>query len=208
MGKYRDHRQARSHGSESDQDPESSEPAYFQRRPTAPAPPATATAPACDAEVLWFNAEKGFGFVKLSDGTDAFLHVSKLQAAGHNSPPDGARLTVRTEPGQKGAQVVEVLSVVLDGDDPATPVHPSRLANESTPRSAEPLEEEDIGVVKSYDAIKGFGFIKMGNGAQDVFVHATAVSRSGLAALEPGQKVSVRYVQAQKGLEARSLRLV
>ena len=208
MGKYRDHRQARSHGSESDQNPESSEPAYFQRRPAVPTPPATVTTPACDAEVLWFNAEKGFGFVKLSDGAEAFIHVSKLQAAGHNSLPDGACLTVRTEPGQKGAQVVEVLSVDLNGDDPATLVHRSRLAGEGASRSAKPVEEEGIGVVKMYDAKKGYGFIKMANGAGDVFVHATAVSRSGVAALEPGQNLSVGYVQGQKGLEALSLRLV
>jgi CspA family cold shock protein len=209
MGKYRDHRQARRHGSESDQNVESSEPAYFQRRPTAPAPPAVGTAPASDAEVLWFNGEKGFGFVKLSDGSDAFLHVSKLQAVGHNSLPDGALLKVRTEPGQKGAQVVEVVAVELGGGDgQATPAHSSRPASAGARRGAEPLEEEATGVVKSYDPQKGYGFIKMTNGADDVFVHATAISRSGLAALEPGQNVVVRYAQGQKGLDARSLRLV
>jgi cold shock protein len=206
MGKYKEHRQARRHGSESDQNVESSEPAYFQHRPAATAPPAVGSAPASDAEVLWFNGEKGFGFVKLSDGSDAFLHVSKLQAVGHNSLPDGALLKVRTEPGQKGAQVVEVLAVEL-GDGQATPVHPSRPAREGARRGAEALEEEAPGVVKSYDPQKGYGFIKMTNGA-DVFVHATAISRSGLAALEPGQNVVVRYSQGQKGLDARSLRLV
>ena len=147
-------------------------------------------------------------YVREGVDADAFLHVSKLQAAGHNSPPDGARITVRTEPGQRGAQVVEVLSVNLDGDGPATLVRPLRLASENASRSTDPFEEEGTGVVKSFDAIKGFGFIKMANGAQDVFVHATAVSRSGLAALEPGQNVAVTYVKGHKGLEARSLRVV
>src|SRR5690606_22003681 len=113
------------------------------------------------------------------------------------------------EPGQKGAQVVEVLAVELGGGDgKATPPYSSRPAREGARRGAEPAEAEAPGVVKSYDPQKGYGFIRMANGADDVFVHETAVARSGLAALESGQNIVVRYVQGQKGLDARSLRLV
>jgi CspA family cold shock protein len=35
--------------------------------------------------VKWYNADKGFGFVQLSDGSgDAFLHVSVVERSGHN----------------------------------------------------------------------------------------------------------------------------
>ena len=47
-----------------------------------------------------------------------------------------------------------------------------------------------IGTVKFYNSQKGFGFIQPEDGAQDVFVHATALERSGVSGLDEGQKVS------------------
>ncbi|WP_423069429.1 cold-shock protein [Devosia sp. CN2-171] len=46
------------------------------------------------------------------------------------------------------------------------------------------------GTVKFYNDQKGYGFIQPDNGGKDVFVHATALQRSGLNALSEGQKVS------------------
>lgn len=37
---------------------------------------------AVSARVKWFDPEKGFGFVGLSDGTEAFLPMSAVRAAG------------------------------------------------------------------------------------------------------------------------------
>ncbi|UVK48531.1 cold shock domain-containing protein (plasmid) [Mesorhizobium sp. AR07] len=93
MGKYRNHREPRGH--RHDDDPVSfsertSEPSYFQR-------PATVTAHPVDAEVLWFTAAKGFGFVKLSDGTEAYLHVRVLEAAGSRDVAEGTLLKVTVE---------------------------------------------------------------------------------------------------------------
>jgi len=68
--------------------------------------------PEHDASVKWFNPEKGFGFVALSDGSgDAFLHANTLNQSGHNAVSPGATLRVRIGQGQKGRQVSEVLSV-------------------------------------------------------------------------------------------------
>ena len=46
------------------------------------------------------------------------------------------------------------------------------------------------GTVKWFNPDKGYGFIKPGDGSSDVFVHISAVERSGLGALSEGQKVS------------------
>jgi cold shock protein len=46
------------------------------------------------------------------------------------------------------------------------------------------------GVVKFYNAQKGFGFIQPDGGGKDVFVHATALERAGMSGLNEGQKVS------------------
>ena len=49
---------------------------------------------------------------------------------------------------------------------------------------------------------------KLENGGNDVFVHATTLTRSGLSSLNVGQAVLVRYGQGQKGFEARTVRVV
>ncbi len=46
------------------------------------------------------------------------------------------------------------------------------------------------GTVKFYNDQKGYGFIQPDNGGKDVFVHATALQRSGINGLAEGQKVS------------------
>jgi CspA family cold shock protein len=46
------------------------------------------------------------------------------------------------------------------------------------------------GTVKWFNTTKGFGFIQPDDGGKDVFVHISAVQRSGLNGLDEGQKVS------------------
>ena len=46
------------------------------------------------------------------------------------------------------------------------------------------------GTVKWFNAQKGYGFIQPDNGGKDVFVHISAVERSGLGELADGQKVN------------------
>ncbi len=47
-----------------------------------------------------------------------------------------------------------------------------------------------VGTVKFYNSQKGYGFIAPDNGGNDVFVHASALERAGMADLREGQKVS------------------
>ena len=46
------------------------------------------------------------------------------------------------------------------------------------------------GTVKWFNEEKGYGFIQPDGGGRDVFVHISAVERSGLQTLSDGQKVS------------------
>jgi cold shock protein len=50
------------------------------------------------------------------------------------------------------------------------------------------------GIVKWFNAQKGFGFIQPDSGGPDVFVHISAVERAGLRGLSEGQKVSFELV--------------
>jgi cold shock protein len=54
------------------------------------------------------------------------------------------------------------------------------------------------GTVKFFDSTKGFGFIKPDNGGTDVFVHISAVERSGLRTIVEGQKLSFEIVKNER----------
>lgn len=56
----------------------------------------------------------------------------------------------------------------------------------------------NTGTVKWFNSTKGFGFIQPDNGASDVFVHVSAVERSGMNSLNEGQKVSFDIVQDKR----------
>ncbi|MBV8493646.1 MAG: cold-shock protein [Alphaproteobacteria bacterium] len=56
-----------------------------------------------------------------------------------------------------------------------------------------------IGTVKWFNSQKGYGFIQPDDGSKDVFVHISAVERSGLGNLREGQKVSFELERGQQG---------
>ena len=76
------------------------------------------------------------------------------------------------------------------------------------PNLGGPAHGEEIrGIVKWYNAQKGFGFITPDSGGKDVFVHVTALGRSGLSELAPGQTVRLQVVSGKKGPEAAAVSL-
>jgi CspA family cold shock protein len=164
--------------------------------------------PSVRAVVKWYNPDKGFGFVALADGSgDAFLHVSVVERSGHASVPPGATLEVRAGPGQKGMQVTEILSVDTSTASQEPPRRPRPDRPGYQPSVDRPTVEE-TGTVKWYNTTKGFGFIGPDHGGKDVFVHATALERSGILGLLEGQRVIVDVADGPKGPEAVSLRLI
>ncbi|HCS76032.1 MAG TPA: cold-shock protein [Clostridiales bacterium] len=63
------------------------------------------------------------------------------------------------------------------------------------------------GVVKWFNATKGFGFIEREDGS-DIFVHYSAISAEGFRTLAEGQEVSFDVVEGDKGLQASNVQLV
>lgn len=63
-----------------------------------------------------------------------------------------------------------------------------------------------IGIVKFFDATKGFGFIRPENGDKDVFVHVSAVQNAGMNTLSEGQRVSYEVVTERGKLAASQLK--
>ena len=58
------------------------------------------------------------------------------------------------------------------------------------------------GTVKWFNTTKGFGFIAPEGGSKDVFVHVSAVERSGLTGLKDGAKVSFDLEAGRDGRES------
>jgi len=55
------------------------------------------------------------------------------------------------------------------------------------------------GTVKWFNAQKGYGFIQPDDGSKDVFVHISAVEKSGIGNLQEGQKLSYELERGQQG---------
>ena len=60
------------------------------------------------------------------------------------------------------------------------------------------------GTVKWFNTTKGYGFIAPEGGGKDVFVHISAVERSGLTGLADDQKVSNELSEGRDGREMAS----
>ncbi|WP_205323703.1 cold-shock protein [Glycomyces sp. YM15] len=62
------------------------------------------------------------------------------------------------------------------------------------------------GVVKWFNADKGFGFIAPDDGSGDVFAHFSAISGGGHRNLEEDQHVEFDVERGQKGMQAANIR--
>ena len=157
-------------------------------------------------KVKWFNPTKRFGFVELSDGSgDAFLHATVLSRLGISTVQPGETLELRVAPGERGRVVTEVTGV-----DTSTAVgfkRPRTSFPSPYDRAVSEASIQETGTVRWYNAAKGFGFIVRDGGGKDVFVHASALQRAGIASHSEGQRVVVGIVEGRKGPEADSIQL-
>jgi len=63
------------------------------------------------------------------------------------------------------------------------------------------------GVVKFFNAEKGYGFIKPEDGSSDIFVHITAIEQAGLRSLNEGQRVAYEIEPDKKGKGPKAVNL-
>ena len=125
----------------------------------------------------------------------------------HQPLSSGTQAFSRPRPQQNDKIFTEIISVDSSTAKPTTPRRANFGATTSN-GSSSGIAVEETGTVKWFNAEKGFGFIARDNGGKDVFVHISALERSGIASLNEGQPVVVDVIEGRKGLEAAKVRLV
>jgi len=230
------------------------------------------------ATVKWFNATKGYGFVTLDGGGDAFCHASALQSQGATSLQQGATIVCDLQESPRGLQVVQVHSIDNSTADPSgggggpgggggfgdrgpRPPRPRRDFGDSggfggggggggyrergyggggdrfsdrgdrfsdgggfgggrdrfqgggggggyRERDSGPSGPMVEGKVKFFNDQKGFGFVMPDGGGGDVYLHASALRRSGIAALSPEQRIRFSTRQGNKGQEVDKIEVI
>lgn len=159
--------------------------------------------------IKWFNATKGYGFITLENGGDAFCHASALAAVGATDVPPGSTVVCDLQESPRGLQVVAVHSLdvsTAEAQAPRKPRNPGagdddRGRRGGFGRDSAPSGAMVDGRVKFFNDQKGFGFVVPESGGGDVYVHASALRRSGVAALTPEQRIRYSTRQGMKGVE-------
>ena len=58
--------------------------------------------------VKFFNAEKGYGFIKAEDGKEIFIHYSAIQSDGYKTLEEGQKVQFEIVEGHRGPQAANV----------------------------------------------------------------------------------------------------
>src|SRR5690242_20590891 len=86
-----------------------------------------------------------------------------------------------------------------DGGWPVSPPPSFGTSTASWPMQAASSGSEIDGVVRRFDAERGFGFVALDGATGDAFLHISALQRAGADPVTPGTRLRVRVGQGQKG---------
>jgi len=155
------------------------------------------------ATVKWFNSTKGFGFVTLEDGSDAFCHASALTNLPSTELPQGATVFCEVAHGQRGMQVTNVHSVDLS-------------TAESQPMTRGPRPSRGP---REASGPMGDGHVKFFNEQKRLWLRGARIGRRrrlcscerapaiGVPTLMPEQRVRFSTRQGMKGVEVDRIEL-
>ena len=61
--------------------------------------------------VIFFNAEKGYGFLSVEGQDEVFVHYSNIEVSGYRSLDEGQAVEFEIGPGRKGPEALEVRKI-------------------------------------------------------------------------------------------------
>src|SRR6185369_13590632 len=142
--------------------------------------------------VKFFNPQKGFGFIVRDDGgEDVFVHISAVEQAGLTDLADGQPLEFTLV--DRGGRI-SATNLRIEGE----PMAVERASADRGPQR-QLTGEKATGVVKFFNAMKGFGFIQRDDGQPDAFVHISAVERAGIPTLNEGDRLEFELEVDRRG---------
>lgn len=134
--------------------------------------------------VRWFDAERGFGFLALEDGSDdLFVHATE----------------VVNDDGTKMLREGQVVEFEIGEGDRGPQARRVRVTGDHAPDAQLGV----LGTVSWYEPGKGYGFITPDGGGAEIFVHSSAIV--GGSVIAEGQRVAFLVVDGEKGPQADHL---
>ncbi len=100
---------------------------------------------------------------------------------------------------RQALRLADVLDMLLADEEEEMGLKPA-----ASPATA---AQEGLGVVKWYNATKGFGFVTPDVGGQELFLHRSALEQIGLSEIVEGTRVRVQVAQGTRGPQVTSLQL-
>ena len=95
---------------------------------------------------------------------------------------------------------------VVDEVGSNQPLDASEVPSPSTePQIEEPSDLPVPGKVKWFNPDKRYGFVELADGSGDAFLHASALERFGIEAVQPGETLELRVAQGQRGLQVTAV---
>ena len=109
-------------------------------------------------EVTWYNERKGGSFVKI-DNAEVFIHHSTLYRFGLIHQLTGDQVSIYLAINEHGQAIQDFLMI-------------EQPANQAPPTASEPDKGEMRAMVKSFNDIRGYGFVTAKDLNEHFFVHS------------------------------------
>lgn len=167
--------------------------------PGAKSPGETEETFTAEGVVKWFDPTKGYGFlISSAGGGDILIHSSCLREAGRSTAREGATVVCQVVRRAKGLQALKIIEI---DDSTATPLMPASAMMSQTPAG-----DFKRATVKWFNRAKGYGFLTLGDGSEDIFLHMEILRKCGMGEVIQGQRVQVSFASGSKGMLAIEIR--